>query len=527
MTLLPALMISSSIAVQAQPSSAWSSLITMPTARGEFGTAVVNGKIYVIGGVNQNNQPLNTVEEYNPITNQWTSKTAMPTARSGFAISVYDNRIYVIGGSVGNGFVGNNEVYDPVANTWTTKASMHTPRADLAASLVNGRMYLIGGKMYSNQAPFYIETSLNEVYDPLKDEWSTKSAIPSPVEGYASAVLGNRIYIIGGSKVQVGTGSAFTNSNQVYDPATDQWSQAASLPVASSYAAAAVTQGNMAKEAIYYIGGYTGNQYSSQVRIFSPQSNSWSTAEDLPTARAYLGVAVVNDLIYAIGGFNGQWLNTNELYTPLDYGTMPPKVVIISPQNRTYQQVTLSFVLNRDASWMGYSIDGGVNVTLSSEVRLNDLVQGGHQIRIYANDSAGNMGASDTVYFSIDTIAPAIQILNPANQSYGTTDVQLQFIVDDLNATLAYSLDGQASVAIIGNQTLLALSNGGHRITVYAIDSLGNASEETVYFEVAPFPWLLLIAILAIVIIVVAASYIMIKHRKTRAEGSEGDSLSI
>jgi len=176
---------------------------------------------------------------------------------------------------------------------------------------------------------------------------------------------------------------------------------------------------------------------------------------------------------------------------------------------------------------MGYSIDGGVNVTLSSEVRLNDLVQGGHQIRIYANDSAGNMGASDTVYFSIDTIAPAIQILNPVNQSYGTTDVQLQFIVDDLNATLAYSLDGQASVAIIGNQTLLALSNGGHRITVYAIDSLGNASEETVYFEVAPFPWLLLIAILAIVIIVVAASYIMIKHRKTRAEGSEGDSLSI
>jgi hypothetical protein len=297
--------------------------------------------------------------------------------------------------------------------------------------------------------------------------------------------------------------------------------------VASSYAAAAVTQGNMAKEAIYYIGGYTGNQYSSQVRIFSPQSNSWSTAEDLPTARAYLGVAVVNDLIYAIGGFNGQWLNTNELYTPLDYGTMPPKVVIFSPQNRTYQQVTLSFVLNRDASWMGYSIDGGVNVTLSSEVRLNNLVQGGHQIRIYANDSAGNMGASDTVYFSIDTIAPAIQILNPANQSYGTTDVQLQFIVDDLNATLAYSLDGQASVAIIGNQTLLALSNGGHRITVYAIDSLGNASEETVYFEVAPFPWLLLIAILAIVIIVVAASYIMIKHRKTRAEGSEGDSLSI
>lgn len=499
----------------------------MPTARGEFGTAVVNGKIYVIGGVNQNNQPLNIVEEYNPLTSQWTSKMAMPTARSGFAIAVYDNRIYIIGGSVGNGFVGNNEVYDPAANSWTTKASMQTPRTDLTASLVNGQIYLIGGKMYSNQAPFYTETALNEVYDPVKDEWSTKSAVPSPVEGYASAVLGNSIYIIGGSKVHAGTGSAFSNSNQVYDPATDQWSIAASLPVASSYASAAVTQGNMAKEAIYYIGGYTGNQYSSQVRIYTPENNSWSTAEDMPTARAYLGVAVVNDLIYAIGGFNGEWLSINELYTPLDYGTMPPKVVITSPQNRTYQQVTLTFTLNRNAGWTGYSIDDGVNVTLTSEVKLNDLAQGAHKIRIYANDSLGNMGASDLVYFSIDTLAPDVRVLSPGNQSYGATDVLLQFTVDDLNATLAYSLDGQASVAIIGNQTLLALSNGGHRITVYAIDGLGNASEETVYFEVAPFPWLLLTAVLAIVIIVVAASYIVIKRRKAGTEESDGDSLSI
>ncbi len=39
----------------------------------------------------------------------------MPTPRYGFAIAVYDGKIYVIGGTVGNGFVGNNEVYDPVS----------------------------------------------------------------------------------------------------------------------------------------------------------------------------------------------------------------------------------------------------------------------------------------------------------------------------------------------------------------------------------------------------------------------------
>ena len=59
----------------------------------------------------------------------------MPTPRSGFAIAVYQNKIYVIGGTVGNGYVGNNEVYDPVSNTWETKTSMPTPRADLCANI--------------------------------------------------------------------------------------------------------------------------------------------------------------------------------------------------------------------------------------------------------------------------------------------------------------------------------------------------------------------------------------------------------
>jgi hypothetical protein len=247
----------------------------------------------------------------------------------------------------------------------------------------------------------------------------------------------------------------------------------------------------------------------------------------MPTARAYLGLAVVNDLIYAIGGFNGQWLSTSEVYTPLDYGTVPPKVVITSPDNRTYQQPTLSYTLNRAVSWMGYSIDGKANNTFVSETILSGLSQGAHSVKIYANDSSGNMGVSDTVYFSIDTIAPRISIITPANQSYGSTDLHLQFTVDDPNATLAYSLDGQASIAMIGNLTLVALSNGGHNVTVYAIDSLGNASEESVYFEVAPFPWLLLIAVLVIVIIVVAGGYIYYRGRRSGPDKAEGNVLSI
>ncbi len=229
----------------ADSAGSWTTMTPMPTARGEFGLAVVNGKIYAIGGTNDD-MPLSTVEVYNPQTNQWSSVTPMPTARSGFAIAVYYSKIYVIGGTVGNGFVGNNEVYDPVSNTWQTKASMPTPRADLSANVVNDKIYLIGGKRYSSVSPFYSETNINEVYNPVNDSWTTETPIPTGVQDYASAVLNGKIYIMGGSRQSHTTGSNIvTDANQVYDPQTGNWSLAAKLLNMNTFGAAAATEGFM------------------------------------------------------------------------------------------------------------------------------------------------------------------------------------------------------------------------------------------------------------------------------------------
>ncbi len=47
--------------------------------------------------------------------------------------------------------------------------------------------------------------------------------------------------------------------------------------------------------------------------------------------------------------------------------------------------------------------------------------------------------------------------------------------------------------------------------------TLGNNAEKTVYFNIAPFPWLLVVAVLTIIIIVAAVGYIAIKRKKTGA----------
>jgi len=237
----------------------------------------------------------------------------------------------------------------------------------------------------------------------------------------------------------------------------------------------------------------------------------------LPTARGYLGLVAVNDLVYAIGGFDGtNYLATNERYQPVGYGSVPPTVQITSPENKTYREVTLDYTTNRGVNWVGYSLDGHPNITVTAPVTMHGLSQGGHQIVFYANDSQGNMGISDKVYFSVDSVAPIIVFLSPTNQSYDTNDVQLTFLVNDGTAALEYSLDGQEPVQIVGNVTLVALSNGPHYITVYAADNLGNVDQMTVHFEVAPFPTLPVIAALVIVTIVVAVAYILLKFGKPK-----------
>jgi hypothetical protein len=167
---------------------------------------------------------------------------------------------------------------------------------------------------------------------------------------------------------------------------------------------------------------------------------------------------------------------------------------------------------------MGYSLDNRANVTFNTETKLSGLSQGAHNVTIYANDSLGNMGFSNTAFFSVDTLPPNIEILRPQNQSYDSTDIQLTFNVNENVTYLAYSLDEQDKQEITGNVTLPALANGAHHLALYATDELGNSAEKKVSFNIAPFPFVAVTAALAIVIIALSSGYLFYKHRKSSSD---------
>jgi hypothetical protein len=182
----------------------------MPVARFGLAAAVVNNKIYAIGG--WRSTYLTTNQEYDPSTDSWITKAHMPTPRADLAAAVVNNKIYAIGGYNSSGYLSTNEVYDPSTDTWTTKASMPTARAFLAAAVVNvfirNVIYAIGGYNRSG----YLST--NEVYDPSDNLWAIKAPMPTARANLAAAVVNNIIYAIGGWN-----GSGFLSTNEAYNPA--------------------------------------------------------------------------------------------------------------------------------------------------------------------------------------------------------------------------------------------------------------------------------------------------------------------
>ncbi|MFQ6125369.1 MAG: LamG-like jellyroll fold domain-containing protein [Candidatus Heimdallarchaeota archaeon] len=123
----------------------WHPCAPMPTPRADLAVAVVNERIYAIGGFN-GIQNLATMEEYNPATDTWRSRAPMPTARGWLAATAVNGKIYVLGGWDGTNYLPTVEEYDPTTDTWRRRAPMPTHRYGLAMAAVGGRIFAIGGQ---------------------------------------------------------------------------------------------------------------------------------------------------------------------------------------------------------------------------------------------------------------------------------------------------------------------------------------------------------------------------------------------
>jgi hypothetical protein len=89
---------------------------------------------------------------------------------------------------------------------------MPTARECLAAGVANGRIYVMGGRTHYQGSVLDVV----EVYDPATDIWSEHAALPSPVSHHSLSVVDGKLYLIGGSTRAYPPTSI--SKVEVYDP---------------------------------------------------------------------------------------------------------------------------------------------------------------------------------------------------------------------------------------------------------------------------------------------------------------------
>jgi len=223
---------------------------------------------------------------------RWKARAPLPTPRKGLALVAYDGQVYAIGGESPDGVTEAVERYDPEADAWMPLTDKPTAVADVAAALIGGEIYVPGGRTASGSP-----TNLVEAYNPETDTWERKAPLPVPLSAYALAALEGKLYLFGGWD-----GSTYVDTVYEYDPAQDIWTAKSPMPTARGFAGAAVADGK-----IYVIGGYDGQEELAANEEYVPsqddgQGDPWTVKSPMPAGRAGCGVAVAANIIYVIGG---------------------------------------------------------------------------------------------------------------------------------------------------------------------------------------------------------------------------------
>jgi hypothetical protein len=287
---------------------------TLPAPRQNAAVAVLNGRIYLIGGFGSDlrqhdttfvlQPPLVTstpIPEFQggPIpTNVGTWQTVAPVPESvdNAAAASYLGYIYLAGGRIENKVTNKAWRYDPVDDRWAELRSMPVPRHGATMQAIDGKLYLVGGAASHGND----DTSI-EVFDIAHGTWSLiENALGTARIGVASTVTQGKIAVLGGMTRD----GAFLTSSDYYDPQRNRWTGAANMRTARANFGLTVVEGR-----IIAIGGITPPANPDEdpaptqtMEVSAGYGSGWMSGPWMPFPRQGMAVATLGDIIYIMGG---------------------------------------------------------------------------------------------------------------------------------------------------------------------------------------------------------------------------------
>lgn len=335
----------------------WTVQAPVPAIRMQHGiVSHPNGNIYLMNGSNGSAE-FNNLYIYNVALNTWTTGPNAPFSDRGISYCLgSDNRVYLKGGtSNGQSFAA----FNTSLGTWTTLAN--SPNASWEGSMdcYNGRIYMAGGEGFLNNF---------SIYDIATNTWTAGPALPVGVMQHKTVSDNNgNIYVIGG-RISSSTG---TTTVQRYNVALGTWSIMASVPAIRNQFGACLGPNGL----IYVIAGKdsyfnSSSPFYSDVYVYNPCSNTWTTAPSHPVAHGELAAATVSNGIYAMGGTNGSGLTQN-YFLPVAPGSLSYPSLTVTPasgQICANTQVTVAVSGANTYTWNTSSNSSSIVVTPTANI---------------------------------------------------------------------------------------------------------------------------------------------------------------
>ena len=194
----------------------WNALPSLPTPRWALGAVQMGSKIYALGGQNCISlgcgETLDTVEVYDLRAGHWSAATPMPEPRAAFATAVVSGKIYVLGGfNTQTGEVFNSvSVYDPAADQWSWATDLPNRRFAPSAAVCGEKIVVIDGV-----SEFFTQLRRDTwLYDTITGQWEQVAGPKFERNGDVAVTAQNQIYAIGGSS---SSRVAHSGANEVFD----------------------------------------------------------------------------------------------------------------------------------------------------------------------------------------------------------------------------------------------------------------------------------------------------------------------
>ncbi len=277
-----------SLPAQAQ----WQPMPSLNTARYASAAVATDQHIYVFGGATFDGEILNTVEVYDPLTSAWDTLSVPPfdIPRVNATASLFNNKIFLMGGrNPQNVVVDAVEVFDLNTREWSTNSDLLFGREGHVTLSIFDNICSMAGIDQNGVSVEDIEWYSNGIWQ------QSSTTIFAPRAAPFAAAHRDTVYLFGGINLwpsASGFGAA-VDTTWTFD-----WFTIPSLATARGNGASAVLDNKL-----YMMGGITTSGSTNEVEIFDLETKELAQGEVLTDARSGMAAVTFQGEIFLMGGY--------------------------------------------------------------------------------------------------------------------------------------------------------------------------------------------------------------------------------